>query len=131
MDQRSESRSLGDLFGDLSRSLGTLIHQEMELARTEVRGQVAKVSRDAVLIGTGGLLLYAGLLALLAAAVLGLVEMGVTPWLAALVVAILVVLVGAVMVAAGREGLRQTDLMPRKTIQSVKDDADWAKERLP
>jgi hypothetical protein len=131
MDQRAESRSLGDLFGDLSRSLSTLIHQEMELARTEVRGQVTRVSRDVVLIGLGGMILYGGFLALLAAAVFGLVEMGVTPWLAALVIAVVVGIVGAVLVAAGREGLRKTDLVPRKTIRSVQDDADWAKERLP
>jgi len=130
MEQQRDERSLGELFGDLSRSMGTLIRQEIDLARTEMTDRVTGLSRDAAMVGAGGALLYAALLGLMATVVLGLVEMGLTPWLAALLVTIVAAAVGGVMVAGGVERLRKTDVVPRRTIETVQDDAEWAKERF-
>src|SRR3954453_2250768 len=129
-DQRTDQRSLGELFGDLSRSLSTLIRQEIELARTEVTSKVTHVSRDAGIIGLGGALLYAALLGLLATIVLLLVEGGLAPWLSALIVTIIAGLVGALMVAAGQDRLKKADLVPRRTVGTVDEDVEWAKERF-
>jgi hypothetical protein len=130
MEQRRDERSLGELFADLSRSLSTLIRQEIELARTEMTVRVSTLSRNAGLVGAGGAFLYAALLGLMATAVLVLVEIGVTAWLAALLVTIVVAALGGVMVATGIERLKKADLVPRRTIETVQDDAEWAKERF-
>jgi hypothetical protein len=125
-----DSRSLGELFGDLTRSLSTLIRQEIELARTEMTARATRVSRDAGLIGVGSAMLYAALLGLLATAALVLIEMGLEPWLAALIVTLVVAVFGGLLVASGREGLKKADLVPRRTLETVQDDAEWAKERF-
>ena len=70
---RSE-RSLGELFGDLTSQLGNLVHKEAELARTEITANVIQTGRNASLIGAGGVVVHAGLLALVAAAIALLVS---------------------------------------------------------
>jgi hypothetical protein len=130
LGERQDSRSLGELFGDLTRSLSTLIRQEIELARTEMTARATRVSRDAGLIGVGGAMLYAALLGLLATAALVLIEMGLEPWLAVLIVTLVVAVFGGLLVASGREGLKKADLVPRRTLETVQDDAEWAKERF-
>jgi len=130
MAQRRDERSLGELFGDLTSSMSTLIRKEIDLARTEMTARATRLSRDAGLIGAGGALLYAALLGLLMTAGLVLFEWGVPAWLAALIVTIVAGVIGAVLVATGQANVKKADLAPRRTIESVKDDAEWAKERF-
>jgi hypothetical protein len=130
MDARRDERSLGDLFGDLSRQLSTLIRKEIDLARTEVTTRARSITEDVALIGVGTALAYAGLLVFLVAVVLLLVEAGWEPWLAALVVAVVVIVIGGTLVWRGREGLKRTSLAPERTIEALKDDAEWAKEQI-
>jgi VIT1/CCC1 family predicted Fe2+/Mn2+ transporter len=130
MDAQRDERSLGQLFGDLSRQLSTLVRQEIDLARTEVTTKASAATRDAALVGVGGALAYAGLLVLLGAAVLLLVEVGLDPWLAALIVGVVVAAIGGFLAMRGRDGLQNADLAPKRTIETLKDDADWAKERI-
>jgi hypothetical protein len=128
--ERREERSLGELFADLTNSMTTLIRQEIELARTEMTARASRVSKDAAMVGIGGALLYAALFGLLAAAALVLVDLGVPAWLASLVVALVVGAVGGLLVASGQDRLKKSDLVPRRTIETVHDDADWVKERF-
>jgi xanthine/uracil permease len=130
MDAQRDERSLGQLFGDLSRQLSTLVRQEIDLARTEVTTKAGAASRDAAMLGAGGALAYAGLLVLLAAVVLLLIEVGLDEWLSALIVGIVVLGVGGFLIMRGREGLQKADLAPKRTIETIKDDAEWAKERI-
>ena len=132
MDQygQADNRSLGQLFGDLSRQLSTLIRQEIVLARTEMTTKATAVGRDAATIGLGGALLYAAFLTLLGAIVLLLIDLGVPGWVAALGVAVIVGVIGGIMIAAGRQSLTRQQVAPTRTVETLKDDADWAKERI-
>jgi putative superfamily III holin-X len=130
MESRSDERSLGQLFGDLSRQLSTLIRQEITLARTEMTSQLGSAGRGAAMIGAGGALAHAALLGLLVAIALLLIDAGITPWLAALIVAIVTAAAGGALIAYGRTEIQRTDLTPRRTIDTIRDDADWAKERV-
>jgi hypothetical protein len=130
MDAQRDERSLGQLFGDLTRQLSTLVRQEIDLARTEVTTKAGAASRDAAMIGIGGALAYAGLLALLAAVILILVQAGLEPWLSALIVGVVVAGIGGFLIMRGRDGLQKTELAPKRTIETLKDDAEWAKERI-
>jgi hypothetical protein len=127
---QTHDRSLGELFSDLSRSLSTLIRQEIDLARTEMTARAGRLSRGAAMVGMGGALLYAAVLGAMAVLVFGLVELGLAPWLAALVVTIVAAVVGGGLVAAGQDALKKADLVPRRTIETLREDADWAKERV-
>src|SRR5512144_1772453 len=114
MDQygQADGRTLGQLFGDLSRQLSTLVRQEITLARTEMTVKATAVGRDAATIGLGGALLYAAFLTLLGALVLLLVDLGVPAWVAALGVALIVGTLGGIMVVVGRQSLSNQDLDP-------------------
>jgi hypothetical protein len=130
MDARRDDRSLGQLLGDLSRQFSTLVRQEIDLARTETTARVSAVSRDAALIGAGAALGYAGLLFLLAAFVAVLIQAGLDPWFSALLVGAVTLAIGGALVWRGREGLRTTNVVPERTIGTLKDDAEWAKEQV-
>jgi hypothetical protein len=126
---RRDERSLGQLFGDLQRQLATLVRQEIDLARTEMTSKAKSAGRGVALVAAGGAALYAAFLGLMAAIALGLATLGLDLWLAALIVALVVGGVGAFLVYRGREDL-QVSPVPEKTLDTLKDDADWAKERV-
>jgi hypothetical protein len=128
-ESRSSDRSLGDLLGALTSQLGQLIHKEVELARTEMTANAVRTGKNASLIGIGGVVAYGGFLVLLAAAVALLTKVGLDLWLAALIVGLVVVGVGYALVQRGRSQLDASSLAPTRTIETLKDDAEWAKDR--
>ena len=130
MDAGRDDRSLGQLFADLSRQLSTLVRQEIDLARSELMANARTLTRDVSLVAVGGAVLYAGLLALVATLILALIQIGLDPWISALIVGVIVAAIGAALIARGRAGLANADLAPRRTIETLKDDADWAKEQI-
>jgi xanthine/uracil permease len=129
-ETRRDERSLGELFGDLSRQLSTLIRQEIALARAEMTARAGSAGRGAAMVGIGGVVAYAGFLAIVAAAVLLFIEAGITPWLAALIVGIVVAVIGAALATRGRQEIARTSLAPQRTIETIRDDAAMAKESL-
>ncbi len=130
MEARRDERSLGQLFSDLTNQLTTLVRQEFELAKTEMTTRATSAGRDAAMIGAGGLLAHAGLLVLLAAAVLLLIELGLDAWLSALIVGVIVAAIGGFLAMRGRDGLKNVDMAPRRTVESIKDDVELVKERV-
>ena len=130
MQQTNDERSLGDLFGDLARDMGTLVSQEMTLARTELTEKASRVGKDIAMLAAGGLVAYAGLLAIIAAAIVLLADLGVPLWASALIVGVVVAVVGYLLVQRGISALKRQDLTPHQTIQSIKEDTQWAKEQI-
>jgi Putative Actinobacterial Holin-X, holin superfamily III len=130
MDGLHDDRSLGKLFGDLSRQLGTLIRQEIDLAKTETMARATSFGRDAAMVGAGAALAYAALLVALVGVSLLFADLGMTPWLAFVLVAVIAGVIAAVLIQQGRARLQRTDLAPRETIETLKEDAAWAKERV-
>jgi hypothetical protein len=130
MDAQRDDRSLGQLFGDLTRQLGTLVRKEIELARTAITPPAPRVGRDAAMLGAGGALAYAALLVALIAVALLLIDIGLTPWLAFLIVAAIVGAIAAVLIQRGRAELQRAQLAPRQTIETLKEDAEWAKQQV-
>ncbi|MBV9547391.1 MAG: phage holin family protein [Chloroflexi bacterium] len=130
MHTRADDRSLGELFGDLVRDMGILVRQEVNLASTELTYKASRVGRELALLAVGGLVAYAGLLAIVAAVIIVLAAAGLPWWLAALIVGVIVAAVGAVLVQRGLAALKRVDLAPRQTIQTVKEDTQWAKEQM-
>ena len=130
MDQREESRGIGDLLGDLGRQVSTLVRKEIDLARVEVTSSVGRMSRGAAMAGAGGALLYAGLLVLLLAVVFGLIEAGMDAWLAALIVAVVAMAVGGVITSMGVKQMQSTELAPKQTAETVRENVEFVKEQM-
>jgi hypothetical protein len=128
MAEGRADRPLGDLIGTLTSQLGTLIRKEIELARTELQANASRTLREASLIGVGLAVLYAGFLALVAAAIALLVELGIDLWLAGLIAAGVLLAIGYVLLQSGRSSLEKASLAPRRTIESIRQDVEWAKD---
>ena len=127
IDNRDE-RSLGELFADLSRETSNLVRQEVSLAKVELSTKASKVGKDVAFIGLGAAIAYAGLLAILAAVII-LLAYFLPNWLAALIVGVVVAAIGGVLVQKGLDALKQESLAPQETIQTMKENAQWAKEQ--
>lgn len=130
MQQPTDERSLGELFADLARETGTLVSREVALARTEMTEKAAQVGKDVAFLAVGGLIAYAGLLAIIAAIILVLAANGVPLWVSALVVGLAVAVIGYVLVQRGLTALKRQDFVPRQTLETLKDDTQWAKEQI-
>jgi Putative Actinobacterial Holin-X, holin superfamily III len=130
MAQLRDERSLGDLFSDLSRETTTLVRQEVQLAKAELTQSATEAARGIGMLLAGGAVAYAGLLFLLLAIVFGLIEAGWDAWVSALVVGLVVVAIGAILVLRARESLKPANLAPQKTVETLKEDAAWAKEQI-
>lgn len=122
---RQDERSLGELFADLSRDTGLLVRKEMELATTEMTARAKVAGTHVATIATGGALAHAALLVFLAAIVIGLAQLGVEPWLSALLVAAITGIVGYMLIQKGVSNLRRTSVTPTNTIESIKETATW------
>jgi uncharacterized membrane protein YqjE len=127
MAENSDNRTLGELFAELSRETRTLIQQEVQLAKTELTEKVTSLGKGAGMIVAGGLVAYGGLLAIIAGVVLVLIAFGLSPWVAALLGGVVIAAIGYLLVRAGLSALQQADMKPRKTIESLKEDAQWIK----
>ncbi len=130
MPETRDDRSLGDLFAELAHETSTLVRQEVELARVELSQKVSRVGKDAASLAVGGALAYAGLLAIVAAAILGLGEAGLPWWLSALLVGVVIGGIGYLLVDRARSAIKEADLAPRRTAETLKENREWAKEQL-
>lgn len=118
-----ESQSAIGLLRRLTDELSTLLRQELALATAEISRSLRVMLGGAASVAMGGAVLYAGLLAMLAAAILGLATV-LQPWLATLVIGAAVAIIGAVLVLAGVRSLDPATLKPSRTAESLRRDKD-------
>ncbi len=116
-------------FADLLSGAARLLRQEANLATAEVTEKATVAGRDAGLIAAGGVLGFGGFIAL----VVALIELLATilpRWLAAFVVTGALAGTGAALAKKGLDALRQEDLVPRQTLESVQETGQWAKDQV-
>jgi hypothetical protein len=122
------SRSLGDIVGDISRDLSTLVRQEMDLAKSEIKQEVAKAGKGAGMFGGAGAAAYLSLL-LLSLALTWLLDDWMPLELAALIVGLLWAVVAAVLAARGRSEMKKANPQLPITQQTLKEDVQWARNQ--
>ena len=123
-------RSLGELLKQLSQETTQLVHQELELAKAELSQKGKQAGTGAGLFGGAGALGLAALGALTACFILAL-DAVMPAWLAALVVAVVYGVVAFVLVRQGQARIRRaTPPVPEQTIETVKEDVEWAKTQM-
>ena len=122
-----DDRSLGELVNQLSQQTSTLIRQELRLAQTELQEKGKRVGIGAGMFGGAGLVALYGVGALVAAAIIG-VGMLLEPWLAAVIVGVVLLAVAGVLALMGRRQVeRGTPPLPEQAIESAKRDVDELK----
>jgi len=123
-----DERSLGELFSELARDTSTLVSQELTLAKTEMSQKASRVGKDVGFLAAGGAVAYAGLLAVLAGVIVLLGQV-IPMWLSAILIGLVVAGVGYFLVRKGLDALKREDLAPRQTIETLKEDQQWAKDQ--
>jgi hypothetical protein len=124
-----QERSLGELFSELAGETGTLVRQEIALAQVEISQKATRVGTSVGSLAVGGAIGYAGLLAILAGVIIGLANF-MPAWLAALIVGAVVAAVSYFMVTSALTKLKNTELKPTETVDSIKEDAKWLKNQV-
>jgi tetrahydromethanopterin S-methyltransferase subunit C len=120
-------RPIGELVKELAGQTSTLVRQEIQLAQAEISAKGKLAGRGAGMLAGAAV---AGLLALIAltAVLIAALDTALPLWLAALIVTVLWAVIGAVLAARGRKELQQaTPPVPEQTIETVKEDIQWAK----
>jgi hypothetical protein len=118
--------SVGQLMSEIATDLSALMRQEVELAKAEIKIEASKAGRGAGMLGgaayAGHLVLLFGTLALVFA-IGSQIGLG---WAALIMTAVWGV-IAAVLALRGRDQLRRVHPKPERTVQTLKEDAQWAR----
>jgi len=128
-DRSMENRSLSDLFGKLANETSNLVRQEVALAKVEVAQSAREVGKNVANLIIGGAIAYASLLAITAALIM-LLGRVMAEWGAALLVGVLIGGVAWLLIGRALAALQQTEMTPRKTVETLKEDAAWMKQQI-
>ena len=124
---REDDQSVGQLLRELSEETSTLVRQEVQLAKAELSEKAKQAGKGAGLLA-GAAVMGVALLGAFTAFLIAVIALALPVWLAALVVTIVYAVVVAVLALAGRSALRKaTPVTPEQTIDTVKEDVQWAK----
>ena len=118
---------LGGLVGDAR----TLFRQELQLLRDEFFSEIAKIRQAAVTIGMGiGFMAMGGLFALIMLVHLLHQYANLPLWACYGLIGVVLLAIGAVLLITAKQSLQRFNLMPRRTLRSMKEDAQWIKEQV-
>lgn len=122
-----ENRSVGELLRDLASDSAALVQQELTLARTEAQDKLHQTMTGAASLMAAALLALAGFVVLLQAAVYGLEEFGLDPWLAAVIVGGVVLAIGLLLLQKARSDLSAQNLAVHRTAANLRKDLNLVK----
>jgi nitrate/nitrite transporter NarK len=123
-----EIRSVGDLLGEVTGDLSKLMRQEVALAKVEMKEEAAKAGKASGLLAGAGLVGYLVLVFLSLALMFALDNVMGIGW-AAVITAVILGIIGAVLFVLGRTKFKQVNPKPEQTIETLKEDVQWAKSR--
>ena len=129
MSAELREQSIGELLGRLSEQMSALVRQEVELAKVELREKGRRAGAGAGLIGAGGLLGLGAFAALTTTLILVLATF-LDAWLAALIVTVAYAAGAAALAVSGKQKVQAISPVPEQTIETLKEDARWAKTQL-
>ena len=124
-------RPTAELLRELGDEFRTLMRQELELAKVEMVQKGKRAGIGVGMFGAAGLVGFVACLAITACLVAALAT-GMAVWLAALIVAVVYAAIAAVLALVGRNRVKEaTPPVPEQTVESVKEDVEWAKSQKP
>lgn len=125
---KSDDRPFFQIVQEILAHLTEIIRSEVQLARTEVRADIAQVARAGAFVAVGAVFgLYA--LGFVLLSVVHALETRLSPGLSALIVGIGVGVIAAIFLSVGRSKMKRADLKPDKTIRSLQENITWMKKQ--
>lgn len=132
-----EERSIGSLLRELSSEASTLVRQEVELAKTEVSEKIGVFQRNLVSMAIGGAVLVAAIVVLVNAIGNGLIALfegwvglETAVWLAPLLLALVLGLVGWSLVKKATSAMKEEGVTPHRTAETLRDDKRWVERKV-
>lgn len=127
-----------EIIRDLRDDALTLVRQEVALAKREMGVKATRIGRNAVFLGAGALTGFFGLFFVLLALnnllFAGLAKAGfsgtVANWMSPALLGMLILIVGLSFTLAALRSMRRSLHLPDRTMESLRDDRDWLKEKL-
>jgi uncharacterized membrane protein YqjE len=123
-----EGRSVGDLLGEVTGDLSRLMRQEVALAKVELKEEATKAGKASGLLAGAGAVGYLVLVFLSLALMFALDNVMGIGW-AAVITALILGIVSAVLFVVGRNKFKQVNPKPEQTVETLKEDVQWAKNR--
>ncbi len=122
-------RSVPEILEDIASNLTQIVQGEFRLAKSELKEGAEKVAGPGAALGAGVVLAFYGLGFLLLAAVYAL-SLVMAGWLATLIVGGVLTVAAGVLIGAGGMKLKRVNLTPEKTIRTLEEDVQWAKQQI-
>jgi uncharacterized membrane protein YqjE len=130
-DGELREQPMGELFKQLSTELSTLVRQELRLAQVEMTEKGKRAAVGAGFLGGAGIVSLL-LLGSLTACIIAALAEGMDVWLAALIVTVVYGAIAGVLAMTGKQRVAEaTPVVPEQTVQTLKEDAQWAKTQTP
>ena len=123
----TSSRSISSVLRDIVQNVQDIVRSELRLAKTELGEELVKVKAAGVLLGMGAMCGFFAAFFVLLAAVFGLSNV-LPSWAAALIVATAMAMMAIVMAYSGRRRLRTIHPIPEHTVETMKENIQWAKQ---
>lgn len=121
-------RSLSDVFQDIVRNVQEIVRSEVRLAKTEIREEVGKAKTAVGLLAGAAVAGIFAVLFLLLTIVYAL-SLVMASWLAALIVGVILAAAAGAMLMTGISRFKQIHPTPDRTVESIKENAEWAKQQ--
>jgi uncharacterized membrane protein YqjE len=130
VDQTSTNgeKSLRELVSEMTSEVSQLFRSEIELAKTEAKEEAAKAAKAGAMFGVAGFLGYLAIFMLSFAAAWALATV-IPDGLAFLIIGIVYVVVAAVCFLVGRKRVQEFSPVPQETVETLKEDVEWARAR--
>jgi uncharacterized membrane protein YqjE len=125
----AEDRSFSDVFQDILHNVQDIVRSEVRLAKTEIREEVGEAKSAAVMLGGGALTSIFALLFFLLTLVYAL-ALVMPSWAAALIVGAALAVIATLMLITGRRRFKQIHPTPERTVETIKENVEWAKQQV-
>jgi uncharacterized membrane protein YqjE len=122
-------QSLGTIVSGIVEDLQNIVRGEVQLAKTELKEDAGKLGKGAGMLAAGALVGLVGFIFLMLALTY-LLNKSMQMWLAAGIVGLALVIIAAVVAMTGKNQMSAANLKPQQTIDSVKEDQEWASHQI-
>ncbi len=119
-------RSTAEIVQNIIDNTREIIRSELQLAKTEVTDKGKRVGKAAGILAAGGAIAAVAALLIVVTCVVAL-SLVMPVWAASLIMAVLLGVIGGGMMMVGRQRMKQTSMVPERTISSLKEDVQWLK----
>ncbi|WP_082538111.1 phage holin family protein [Angustibacter sp. Root456] len=123
-------RTLGQLVADASSDLSSILRSEVALAKAELKADVKAAAIGGAMFAVAGVVAFLALILLLIAAAYGLVAAGLSPWLAFLIVAVVLLIITGVLALVGKSQIGRAG-PPERTVRTTKETVNTLKGIKP